>query len=137
MSESSNPLSGLAPHAHWLLRIAFASVFIFHGVQKFMALEAGAAMMGQPVPVWALVAFAELAGGLGLLIGPFLGGKLGDLATRLGGLAIVPVMLGAIFMVHMGRWNFVPSETHPMGGMEFQVVLLLIGLFFALRGNKA
>jgi putative oxidoreductase len=46
-------------------------------------------------------------------------------------------MLGAIAMVHWPRWSFVPSETHPMGGMEFQVVLMLLGLFFALRGNRA
>mgnify|MGYP001361145532 CR=1 FL=1 len=43
-------------------------------------------------------------------------------------------MLGAIWLVHWGRWNFVPSEDHPMGGMEFQVVLLLIMLFFIALG---
>ena len=60
-----------------------------------------------------------------------------DLVTRLGGLAIVPVMLGAIIMVHSGQWSFVPSETHPMGGMEFQVVLTLIALYFVIKGNRA
>ena len=64
-------------------------------------------------------------------------GALGDLATRLSGVAIVPVMLGAIAMVHWGQWSFVASESHPMGGMEFQVVLLLMGVYFALRGNDA
>ena len=58
-----------------------------------------------------------------------------DWITRLGGLAVVPVMVGAIAMVHWGQWSFVATETHPMGGMEFQVVLLLMGLYCAVVGN--
>ena len=48
------------------------------------------------------------------------------------------VLLGAIAMVHWGQqWRFATSESRPMGGMEFQAVLLLVGLYFALRGNDA
>ncbi len=125
-------------HADWVLRIALASVFIFHGVAKVADLAGGGPIpMGQPFGVWALVAFAEVAGGIGILLGRLIAGSVGDVITRLSGLAIIPVMLGAIVMVHWPRWSFVPSESHPMGGMEFQVVLLLIGLFFVLRGNRA
>ena len=103
----------------WLLRIALAAVFLFHGIGKFIGDEGVggfAQMMGLPLFVAYLVAFAEVAGGL----------------------AIIPVMLGAIFMVHWGRWNFATSESHPMGGMEFQVVLLLIATWFALgNGGRA
>ena len=120
-------------HAHWLLRISLASVFLFHGLSKFMGLGGFASMMDLPIGIAFLVAMAEVAGGLLIL----LGGVMHDWMTRLGGAAIVPVMLGAITMVHWGRWNFVPSDTHPMGGMEFQVVLLLIALYFVFRGNKA
>jgi len=123
--------------ADWALRIALASVFIFHGVSKVQGLMAGGPIpMGHSFEVWALVAFAEVAGGAGIILGRLLSGSIGDLITRLSGLAVIPVMLGAIVMVHWGRWSFVPSDTHPMGGMEFQVVLLLIGLFFVLRGNR-
>ena len=52
-------------------------------------------------------------------------------------LALIPVMLGAIAMVHRPRWSFVPTESHPMGGMEFQVVLLLLAAWFALGGGEA
>ena len=38
-------------------------------------------------------------------------------------------------MVHWGQWSFVASDSHPMGGMEFQVVLLALGLWFAATGN--
>jgi len=129
----------LVAHADWLLRAALASVFLFHGLQKFfvMGVDGFAGMMGLPIVAAFLVALAETLAGAGILAGATVRGRLGDIATRLSGLAIVPVMLGAIAMVHWGRWSFAPAETHPMGGMEFQVVLLLIGLFFAIRGNDA
>ena len=60
-----------------------------------------------------------------------------DLVTRLIRLAAAPVLLGAIAMVHWPRWSFAPSESHPMGGMEFQVVLLGIAMNYILAGaNK-
>lgn len=134
---ASFPVPASVPRADWFLRAGFASVFLFHGPSKFADLAGGAEMMGLPVLVWALVALAETAAGAGILLGRFLPDGFGDAVTRLSGAAVLPVMLGAIAMVHWPRWSFVPSETHPMGGMEFQVVLMLLGLFFALRGNRA
>ncbi len=124
-------LDSLKPHAHWLLRIGLASVFIFHGIGKAMALGGFAQMMGLPTPVAALVTLAELAGGVGIIVGAFTN----DLITRLAGLAIAPVMIGAIFMVHWGRCGFEPAEGFPMGGMELQVVVLLTALYFLVMGN--
>ena len=46
-------------------------------------------------------------------------------------------MAGAIALVHWGQWNFVASENFPMGGSEFQVTLLLVSLYFVLKGNRA
>ena len=124
-------LNDLAPHAHWLLRVALASVFLFHGIGKFMDLAGTAQMMGG-MPMAVLAAVMETGGGVLILAGGF--GN--DLLTRLGGLLIAPVMVGAIAMVHWGQWSFAPSDTHPMGGMEFQVTLLLIALYFVLVGNS-
>jgi uncharacterized membrane protein YphA (DoxX/SURF4 family) len=45
-------------------------------------------------------------------------------------------MIGAIAIVHWGRWNFLPSDTHPLGGFEFQVVLILIMLYLVITGNR-
>ncbi len=126
-----NVLDSLKPHAHWLLRIGFAGVFLFHGIGKVMAFDGFSQMLGLPTPVAALVTFAELAAGVGIIAGAFTN----DLITRLAGLAVAPVLLGAIFMVHWGRWNFTPAEGFPMGGMEFQVVLLLTALYFLVMGN--
>ncbi len=126
-----NALDSLKPHAHWLLRIGFAGVFLFHGIGKVMMFGGFSQMMGLPTPVAALVTLAEVAAGVGIIVGAFTN----DLITRLAGLAVVPVLLGAIFMVHWGRWNFTPAEGFPMGGMEFQVVLLLTALYFLVMGN--
>jgi putative oxidoreductase len=123
-----------ARHAHWLPRIAFASVFLFHGVGKLVDVAGFAQMMSLPLAAAWLVTFAELAAGLGVLIGPLLRR---DWITRLAGLAAVPVMLGAIALVHWPQWSFVPTDSHPMGGMEFQAVLLLLALWFAAVGNRS
>lgn len=135
--SATEPLTAaLARHAHWLPRAALASVFLFHGLQKFIGGIGGfAEMMGLPFGLAAAVALLEVLAGAGILAGGAVRGLAGELTTRLAGLAIAPVMLGAIFMVHWGQWSFVPSERAPMGGMEFQVVLLLLGLYFAARGN--
>lgn len=130
---NSSILDNLAQHAHWAPRIALASVFLYHGLTKFPALSGMAEMMGMPVAVLALVALAETAGGALIVLGAF--SK--DIVTRLGGLLLIPPMLGAIGMVHWGRWSFTPAEGFPMGGMEFQVTLLLLAVYFVLRGNKA
>jgi len=124
-------LTPLARHAHWALRLALLSVFLYHGLDKFGNLGGFAEMAGLPVAVALLVALAEAGGAL--LV--FLGGFLKDWMTRLGALAIIPVMLGAIFMVHWGQWHFMATETHPMGGMQFQVTLLLIAGYLLLKGN--
>ena len=126
----------LSTNAHWLLRIALASVFIYHGLLKFSNLEGFAQMLPISYTAVVLVALAETVGGLLVLLGGFRQDKLSDLATRVGAALNIPVIIGAISMVHWGRWNFVPSETHPMGGFEFQAVLLLIMFFLVIIGNR-
>ncbi len=123
-------------NAHWLLRIALASVFLYHGVLKLMNLEGFAQMLPISYTEVVLVALAETVGGLLVLLGGLNSGRLFDLATRIGAALNIPVIIGAISIVHWGRWNFVPSETHPMGGFEFQAVLLLVLLFLVISGNR-
>jgi putative oxidoreductase len=45
-------------------------------------------------------------------------------------------MLGAIAMAYWPRWNFAPSPEYPMGGMEFQVVLLLVLVYLFTQGDR-
>jgi len=129
-------MNSLTNNAHWLLRIALASVLVFHGALKLMNLEGFAAMLPISYLQVVLVALAETGGGLLLLIGGLRNDALFDLATRVGAALNIPVLVGAIAIVHWGRWNFVPSETHPMGGFEFQAVLLLLTFFLVVTGNR-
>ena len=119
-------LSFLAPQAHWAMRLSLAATFLYHGITKF-PVPAFSEAMGMPVPmVWA-VAIAEIIAGVALLAGGL--GK--DMLTRLGGLIVIVIMLGAIGMVHFQNgWNTMN------GGMEFQVLMLAVGLYFAARGNE-
>ena len=126
----------LTANAHWFLRIALASVFIYHGLLKFSNLEGFAQMLPISYLQVVLVAAAETGGGLLVLLGGFRDDALSDLATRIGAALNLPVMIGAIALIHWGRWNFVPSETHPMGGFEFQAVLTLIMLYVVVTGNS-
>ena len=126
----------MTTNAHFLLRIALASVFVYHGMLKLMNLEGFAQML--PISYFAvvLVALAETGGGLLVLLGGFRDDAVSDLATRIGAALNIPVMIGAIVLVHWGRWNFLPSETHPMGGIQFQTVLILIMLYLVITGNR-
>jgi len=135
IARTFSPLNGLHGVAAWLLRIGFAAVFITKGLEKFTGLGGFAEMMGLPVAVAFLVALAELLGGLAVLVGGFLTGAANDVLTRLGGLATIPVLLGAISRVHWGQWTFVPTDSHPMGGIEYQTILLILALYFVIRGR--
>ncbi len=122
-----NFLNALAPHAHWVLRLSLAASFIYHGIPKFPP-DGFAANFGLPIIVGWLVAIGEIAAGVLLIIGPFTK----DLLTRLGGLIVIVIMLGAIFMVHLKNgWNVMD------GGMEFQVLMLATGIYFLTKGNSA
>ncbi len=126
----------LTQNTHWLLRIAIASVFVYHGVLKLMNLEGFAQMLPISYLQVVLVALAETGGGLLILLGGFRHDVISDRITRIGAALNIPVIVGAILMVHWGQWNFVPSATHPMGGFEFQAVLLLILGYFVITGNR-
>lgn len=128
-----NTLRAVAPHAHWVLRFSLGSVFLYHGLTKFPALGGLAEMMEMPVFAVGLLATVETVGAVLILVGGVSKGWM----TRLGGLLIAPVMLGAIFMVHLQHgWNSVNMGSGNMGrGMEFQVTLLMIALYFFVVGN--
>ena len=132
-TTAEDVMDRLAEYAHWALRIALASVFLYHGIGKLVGLEQTAEMLGLPFIIALLVALAEVGGGALVIVGAFTR----DWITRIGAAFIIPVMLGAVFMVHWPQWSFVASESHPMGGMEFQVTLLLVALYLVIKGNRA
>lgn len=125
-----------APMAHWLLRFALSATFLFHGLAKLGDISASAESFGLSTGVLTAATIVELAAPAALIVGGSMSNQWGDILTRLGGLFAIVVLIGAISVAHWGQWSFAPTETHPMGGMEFQVTLVAISLFFMLRGNS-
>lgn len=128
-----NALDRFAPNAHWLLRFALASVFLYHGLTKFPALDMMSEMMGMPSIMIGMLAAMETAIGILILVG----GAGPDWATRAAGAFTAVDMLGAIALVHWPHgWNSVNMGMGNEGrGMEFQVTLLLVALYFVIVGN--
>ena len=120
-----NFLSSLSPHVHWGLRLSLAATFVYHGWGKF---PIEGPMMGMPVAMVWMLALGEIAAGVLLIAGAF--GK--DLLTRLGALIVIVVMVGAIALVHAKNGFNVMN-----GGMEFQILMLVTGLYLAAKGNDA
>ena len=122
-----------AAYAALALRVSTGAMFIAHGLTKVLVFTIPGTVgffdsLGLPAILAYLTIFAELAGGLALILG---------VATRLVSLAVLPVLLGAIW-VHSGN-GFMFSGTG--GGWEFpafwavaQASLVLLGAgAFALK----
>lgn len=105
--------------------MSLAATFIYHGVTKF---PVEGPMMGMPVAMVWVLAIAEIAAGLFLIAGAF--GR--EVLTRLGGLIVIIVMVGAIALVHAKNGFNVMN-----GGMEFQILMLVTGFYLMAKGNDA
>ncbi len=120
-------LKTLSPHVHWGLRLSLAATFIFHGQDK---LPVEGPMMGMPAAMVWMLALAELAAAVLLIAGEF--SK--DILTRGGDLFVIVVMIGAIALVQAKNgFNVMGNEM----GMEFQILMLVTGLYLAAKGNDA
>tara|TARA_B100001769_G_scaffold265515_1_gene250832 strand:- start:60 stop:515 length:456 start_codon:yes stop_codon:yes gene_type:complete len=132
--------------SHWLLRIPLAIIFIQQGLMKFPLDIEEAASYELSYLVWWFVAYGELLGGLGLIIGGLLwktpptmeqifGTNLiepwGEVITRFSGIVLCCIMTGVI-------WIGEPESFMDVILYDNLHVLLWVGaLFFALRGNNA
>ena len=114
---------------HWLPRASLASIFLYHGLSKFSNIAMMSEMMGMPEFMIVMVALMELAAATFILFGAL--GR--ELFTRLAGLLISAVMLGALGMFHIKNgWNGVFPEIQ---GVELQLFILTAGIYFLVRGN--
>ena len=109
-----------------ILRLVLGAVFLAHGGQKLFVfgldgVRGAFGQMGIPGAglVGPLAAFVEVFGGLAVLTG---------LLTRLAGLGLSLVMLGAIAFVHLPAGFFAPK------GFEFPLSLLGIAVSLAIAG---
>ena len=113
-------------YAALILRIGLGAMFLAHGLLKVMVFTLpGTAGFFEQVgfPGWLayIVTFAEIGGGLLLIAG---------VAVRAVTLALIPVLLGAVF-VHFGSgWVF----SNPNGGWEYPAFLVLASVVQVLLG---
>ncbi len=118
--------SRTAPYAATLLRVSLGGMYIAHSLilKHFMFTLPGTAKffesLGLPGALAYLTFWAELIGGLLLVAG---------VASRWVALALVPILLGALW-VHAGNgWVF----SAPNGGWEYPVFLIVISLVVAAQ----
>ena len=140
MKKLNNLLESIAkpliPITPWLLRLGLGTSFILHGIGKFPLppekMVTWSESMGYMYPeiVTSLVALGEVGAGVGIILGGLLNNHVGNLITRLSGGAVGVIMLGAIFIAH-SDW-LVTKKLF----MSEQIFLFLIGLYFAIKGNK-
>ena len=113
--------------ATWFLRLGLGIVFLYHGLTK--SVKGFSTSFGLPTIIAIAVIFAEISGGLGYLLGGLFKDKLFGLTlTQLSSIAVIPVLLGAIYMVHWKNgFNFMNN------GYEYQFVLLMTALYLLLK----
>ena len=113
-----------------LLRVAMGVLFLAHaGLKLFVFTPAGTAgyfaSLGLPGPLAYLVIAAELLGGIALILG---------LYSRWVSLALVPILLGSIYVPHGAAGFFFSNEG---GGWEFPAFWAVTLVVQALLGDGA
>jgi putative oxidoreductase len=119
-----------APYGVFLLRLALAILFLAHaGLKIFVFTPAGTAQffgsVGLPPALAYITIVWELIGAVALLVGVW---------PRLAALLTTPILLGAIFSVHIHAGFFF---TNPNGGWEFPALWIVGLLAIALIGDGA
>jgi putative oxidoreductase len=112
-----------------ILRISLGSMFLAHGLLKLLVFTLPGTIgffeqVGFPGWTAYLVTIAEVGGGAMLITG---------IAVRAVSIALIPVLLGAVF-VHFGSgWVF----SNPNGGWEYPAFLTVAAIVQALLGPGA
>ena len=127
MSQANTPS---ADYAALLLRLSLGTMYLTHGlVLKWMTfgLEGTAKFFGSlgiPAPLAYATVFAEVIGGIMLILG---------VQSRWVALALSPILIGA-FWVHAGNgWVFSAQG----GGWEYPLYLIVLSVVQALVGDGA
>ena len=135
MKSIDNILNAIMSHfyhlAPWLLRLGLGISFIFHGLGKFPLPPQKLIDYFEFSPELAsFVAISELGAGILLILGGFLKGHVGNLVTRFAAGVIVIVMTFAFILAH-SDWFITPKLF-----MSEQIFLMIIGLYFFIKGNN-
>ena len=128
--------------AHWILRLGLGISFFLHGFGKLPISPGFVQWLGSkgvfaPEVFAPLLAWGEILAGLGIIVGGILvsTNSLGNIITRISGGAVGVIMISAIFIAHSDWALFVGERGQVLFASE-QIFLLLLGLYFAIRGNE-
>jgi putative oxidoreductase len=126
LSKQEIDMNTQAQYAATILRIAVGAMFLSHGLLKLLVFTlpgtAGFfASVGFPGVLAYVVTFAEIGGGLLLIAGIF---------VREVNLALIPVLLGALFVHWSAGWVF----SNANGGWEYPAFLVAASIASALLG---
>jgi putative oxidoreductase len=119
-------------------RIIIGIVFFAHGAQKLLGWFGGFGFsgtvgaftkMGMPAALAYFVIFVEFFGALSMIFG---------LLSRLAGLGITALMLGAIFTVHIRNGFYMNWMGRQKGeGYEFHLLAIALAVLILVRGAGA
>ena len=132
----------LKDYSTCLLRIGLGVSFFLHGYGK-VPIQQGfidwLASKGLPFAELTafLVAWGEMLAGIGILIGGLIGLSspvVGNIITRLSGGAVMVIMIGALLLAHC-NWGIFFGDRGSILFASEQLFLLLLGTYFAIRGN--
>jgi putative oxidoreductase len=117
-----------APFAALLLRVTMGAMFLAHASLKiFVFTPAGTAgffgSIGLPGWLAYIVMLMEVVGGIALIVG---------FMPRLVALAMIPILLGAIYAIHGAAGYYFDSAT---GGWEFPAFWIVGLVALALLGD--
>lgn len=128
---------GSSQQADLILRLALGIVFFAHGAQKLLGWFGGygwdgtvgffTQSLGVPAPLAGLAILTEFFGGMAIILG---------LLTRPAALGLAVTMLVAAFKVHLVNGFFLDQQG-PADGIEYVFVLLLLSLYFTIKGAGA
>lgn len=120
------------------VRFVLGIVLFAHGAQKMLGWFGGFGFsgtigaftqLGMPAALAVFVIFVEFFGGLSMIFG---------LLSRLAGLGIVALMLGAIFTVHIHNGFYMNWLGKQKGeGFEFHLLVIAIAVLIMVRGAGA
>jgi len=120
----------LSSYGAFLLRVALGVMFLAHGLLKVLVFTIPGTVnffhgLGVPAVFAYLTLLGEVGGGILLILG---------IGVRWVSLALIPVLAGALFLVHAGNgWVF----TNAGGGWEYPAFLIVASLAQSFLGDGA
>ncbi|WP_322096627.1 DoxX family protein [Oceanibaculum nanhaiense] len=129
-TQNTQPNTQNVAYAALVTRLSLGVMYLAHGLLKLLVFTPAGTVgffesIGLPGFLAYLTILAEVGGGLLLIAG---------IGTRLVSAALIPALLGALFLVHADKgWLF----SAPGGGWEYPAFLIATSVVAVLLGNGA